>query len=472
MPIQPPRGVLDPGLRGLTIGLILTVTLVAFEALAVATALPAAEDDLGDIYLYGWTFSAFLLASLIGIAFAGERSDISGPALPFVLGLVLFAVGLLVGGLAQSMLILVGARAIQGLGAGAIPAVAYVSIGRAYPDSLRPRMLALFATAWVVPGLVGPGVAGVVAEYLSWRIVFLGIIPFVAGAALLALPGLRSVGPPAIPGHRRSLIPMSILLAFGAGLALTGPTLGSAPVAVPFIIVGLLIAVVPLKRLLPAGTLVARRGLPAAVAGTAILNFAFFGADAFIPLMLTEVRGQTTVVAGIVITITTLTWTGGSWVMERLGHRVGRGRLIRLGLGLIIVGTIMIIPVTGSAPLWLAGVAWAIAGAGIGLSYPGFSLAALSSTTEGSEGAAATSVKTAEFLAAAGGAGIGGAIVGAGDAGGWLPESLAINFALMALVCVPGLYAAVRLVFPSSLGEVHPSPVQVSNPSPAGTIGQ
>ncbi len=73
---------------------------------------------------------------------------------------------------------------------------------------------------------------------------------------------------------------------------------------------------------------------------------------------------------------------------------------------LIILGALMIIPVTGSAPLWLAAVAWAIAGAGIGLAYPGFSLAALSSTTEGSEGAAATSVKTAEFLAAAGGAGI------------------------------------------------------------------
>lgn len=472
MTADQPRGVLDPGLRGLTIGLILTVTLVAFEALAVATALPAAEDDLGDLYLYGWTFSAFLLASLVGIAFAGERSDISGPAVPFVLGLVLFGIGLVLGGLAPSMLVLVLARAIQGLGAGAIPAVAYVSIGRAYPDALRPRMLALFATAWVVPGLVGPGVAGVVAEYLSWRLVFLGIIPFVAVAAVLALPGLRSVGPPATPAHGRSLIPMSMLLALGAGIALTGPTIGSAPVAVPFIIVGILMAIIPLRRLLPPGTLLARRGLPAAVAGTAILNFAFFGADAFIPLMLTEVRGQTTIIAGIVITITTLTWTGGSWVMERLGDRVGRGRLIRVGLLLIILGALMIIPVTASAPLWLAAVAWAIAGAGIGLAYPGFSLAALSSTTEGSEGAAATSVKTAEFLAAAGGAGIGGAIVGAGDSGGWLPESLALNFALMAAVCVPGLYAAVRLVFPVN----GPSPRAPAGPAPqpsqAGTTGQ
>ncbi len=202
-----------------------------------------------------------------------------------------------------------------------------------------------------------------------------------------------------------------------------------------------------------------------------MLNFAFFGVDAFIPLMLTEVRGQTTVIAGIVITVTTLTWTAGTWVMERLGDRVGRGSLIRLGMIFIIVGSLGIIPVTGSAPLWLAAVAWALAGAGIGLAYPGFSLAALSSTPVGSEGATATSVKTAEFLSAAAGAGIGGAIVGAGDAGDWLPESLALNFTVMAIACLPGLYAATRLIFRSAaLSEA--SSAAASQPAPAGSPGR
>ena len=114
----PLEGVMSPGLRALTVGLVLTVTLVAFEALAVATALPAAERDLGDVQLYGWVFSAFLLASLIGIAFAGDRSDIGGPAFPYIAGLVLFGTGLVVGGLAPSMGVLVAGRAVQGLGAG------------------------------------------------------------------------------------------------------------------------------------------------------------------------------------------------------------------------------------------------------------------------------------------------------------------------------------------------------------------
>src|SRR5699024_10631260 len=152
-------------------------TLVGFEALAIATAMPAVEDDLGDIYLYGWVFSAFLLASLVGIAYAGDRADVAGPARPFAIGLGLFAVGLIIGGAAPSMQVLVLGRAIQGLGAGAIPAIAYVAIGLAYPEALRPRMFALNATAWVLPGLVGPAIAGAIAEFLTWRVVFVGLVP-------------------------------------------------------------------------------------------------------------------------------------------------------------------------------------------------------------------------------------------------------------------------------------------------------
>jgi MFS family permease len=444
-PLTAHGGVLGPGLRGLTIGLVLTVTLVAFEALAVATALPAAEDELGDVYLYGWAFSGFLLMSLIGIAFAGDRCDIGGPAAPFIAGLVLFAAGLVIGGLAVSMPMLVAGRAVQGLGAGAIPAVSYVVIGRAYPDALRARMLALYATAWVVPGLVGPGIAGVVAEYASWRLVFLGIVPLIGVAAVLAVPPLAALGPPPNPVPRKGQVLTATLLALGAGLVLGGWTSGDPVVGLPASAAGIAIAWKPFVSLMPRGVIRARHGLPAAVAGMAVLNFAFFGADAFVPLMLTDVRGQTTIVAGLVITVATLTWTSGTWVMERAGERLGRDRLIRSGVLLVAAGILLVIPVVGSAPVALAAVAWAVGGFGIGLAYPGLSLAALAATPQGQEGVTATSVKVAEFLAAAAGAGLAGAIVGAGDAGDWLAGAMGLNFALMAAACLPGFWAAMRL---------------------------
>src|SRR6201999_2130113 len=172
-------GIWTPGRRSLTIGLVLAVTLVAFEALAIATVLPVVSRQLGDLRLYGWVFSAFLLASLIGIVVAGTLADRAPLGRPMLAGLALFTLGLIIGGTAPDMAILVAGRAVQGLGAGVVPAVAYVAISRCYPEESRPRMFAVLSTAWVVPGLAGPGIAALVAEAVGWRWVFLGLIPLV-----------------------------------------------------------------------------------------------------------------------------------------------------------------------------------------------------------------------------------------------------------------------------------------------------
>src|SRR6266540_299018 len=159
-------GLWSPRRRALTMGLVLTITLVAFEALAVATIMPIVARDLGAIGspLYGWVFSAFFLGSLLGIVLVGGIIDRGGLVRPFVGGLALFSVGLIVGGLTPSMTVLVGARFLQGLGAGAIPPIAYVAIGRALPEELRARMFATLSTAWVLPGVIGPAISGLVAE--------------------------------------------------------------------------------------------------------------------------------------------------------------------------------------------------------------------------------------------------------------------------------------------------------------------
>ena len=154
---------------------MLDVVVVAFEALAVATVAPRVARDLGGLDLYGWTFAAFMLANLVSVVISGHAADRHGPAPPFAAGLLLFTSGLLVCGFAPTMPVLVLGRAIQGLGAGALLATAYVAIGRAYDERERPRQFALLSTAWVVPGLVAPGLAGVIAEQFGWRFVFLGL---------------------------------------------------------------------------------------------------------------------------------------------------------------------------------------------------------------------------------------------------------------------------------------------------------
>ena len=189
-------GLFAPHRRQLVIGLVLTVTLVAFEAMAVAAIMPDVKDDLGGLSLYGWVFSGFFLASLLGIVVAGQLADSRGLVLPYAVGLGLFSAGLVVGGAASSMPMLVVGRLLQGFGAGAIPAIAYASIGRGIPGPLRPKMFAVLSTAWVVPGLVGPSAALLVEHALSWRWVFLILVPLVVVAGVMTVPALAAMGPP------------------------------------------------------------------------------------------------------------------------------------------------------------------------------------------------------------------------------------------------------------------------------------
>ncbi len=163
------RSAWSPGQRLLTAGLIFMVTAVAFEGLAVPTILPATLDDLGGIGLYGWAFSGYSLTNLVGITIAGAEADRRGPLLPFAVGTLCFAAGLAIAGLAPTMAWVVAGRAIQGLGGGAIGSIMYVAISRGYDSSAQPRMIAIVSSAWVLPGLVGPALAGYVTQAASWR---------------------------------------------------------------------------------------------------------------------------------------------------------------------------------------------------------------------------------------------------------------------------------------------------------------
>src|SRR6476620_9063004 len=168
---------LGPEYRGLVVGVVGVVVAVAFEAIAVATAMPVAARELGGLQQYGLAFSVFLTTSLLGMVVAGEVSDRRGPVVPFVVAAVTFGVGLVIAGAAPSMLVLVIARAVQGFGAGLNIVSLYVVVGRAFPAELRPRVFSAISSGWVVPSLVGPPVAGLLADHVSWRWVFFGVLP-------------------------------------------------------------------------------------------------------------------------------------------------------------------------------------------------------------------------------------------------------------------------------------------------------
>src|SRR5260221_10452938 len=130
---DPVRGLWAPQRRALTAGLVLTITFVASEALAVVTVMPLVARDLGGVRLYGWVFSGFMLGSVIGIVAAGREADRRGPAAPFVGGLVLFGSGLGVAGPAPPPGGAVGGRRVEGPRAGGGSSLGPCSIRRPPP---------------------------------------------------------------------------------------------------------------------------------------------------------------------------------------------------------------------------------------------------------------------------------------------------------------------------------------------------
>jgi MFS family permease len=450
--VTAPDGVWAPARRRLTTGLVLTITLVAFEALAIATIMPVVSDDLGGLGLYGWVFSGFFLGNLLGIVLAGEAADRRGTRAPFLAGLVLFSLGLIIGGSAQSMPMLVAGRVAQGVGAGVIPAVAYASVGRGYPPELRPRVFAVFSSAWVVPGLIGPAAASAIERWSSWRVVFLALLPLVAVAAAMTLPALSSRAPAAAPGSpaagsSRDRRRDAVVLVAGVALVLGGLGAHEIALTIALVVTGALPAAWAFVRLVPTGTVALRRGMPAAVGVRGILTFAFFGTDAYVSLAMTDARDQPTWVAGLALTGATLAWTTGAWVQQRLVGERGPAWLVRRGFALLGVGIAgLLVALDPSVPVAVGIAAWSVAGLGMGLAYAPISVTVLGTAAPGQEGSASASLQLTDVLGVSLGTGLGGVFVALGDGRNWnTSSSLTLAFIVTLAVAAGGVFAARRL---------------------------
>ena len=426
-----------PGRRLLTAGLVFMVTVTAFEGLAVPTVLPATLAQFGGLPLYGWAFSGYFLASLVGTTLAGLEADRRGATAPLVAGSLLFAAGLLVAGLAPGMEWVVVGRVIQGLGAGAIFSIVYTIIGRGYDRAAQPRMIAIISSAWVVPGLVGPGLAGYVAQEASWRWTFLALVPWLPLAALAIAGPMRGLRPPSPNPDDQPARPVvdALRLALGAGLALGALTVGQLLPGAAMVVTGVVVGAGPLRRLLPEGSLTAAPGRGAAVAVVALVSVAFLGAEAFVPLSVSAVRGAGTVAGGLALTAAALTWATGSWLQDRFAAAGSRRGLLMAGALLIGAGIAVeaAIPIS-SLPVWVAAAGWAVAGLGMGLAYSTATLIVIETAAPGSEGAAATGAQLANTLGVAFGTGLAGGVVAIGATAGLAP-AIAVADLLMVVVC-------------------------------------
>jgi len=440
-----PSGILRGAQRGTTLGIVIVVTLIAFEAMAVATAMPFAVRDLGGLSYYSWAFTAFLVASVVGIVVSGDLSDRIGAARPLLAGLGVFTVGLVVAGVAPSMALFVAGRAVQGFGAGVVIVANYVVIAQVYDEALRPKVFAALSAAWVLPSVLGPPISGLLTQHLSWRLVFLGLPPFIVVGTLLLAPALRRL-PPRPAG--RSGARLRALFAVGAAggvvlLQVAGQELRW--ISLPLAVAGLALLAASLQRLLPSGTPRLRHGLPAVVAFRGLLAGSFFGADAFLPLTLTSVHGFPASLAGVPLVTAALGWSAGSWWQGRRGLQ-HRHKLVRSGFAAVAVAVLglAVVALPGVSG-WLAAPVWVLGGLGMGLAMSTFSVLALQFAPQGEQGFASSALQISDVLCSSLGVGLAGVLVLAVHrAGGSMSSGIVAVNILLASVAVVGAFASGR----------------------------
>jgi len=400
-PPQPHPRLLSPTYAATTAGMFALCAFVAFEATAVTTVMPTVADRLDGVGLYALSFAAPLASGVVGMVAAGGWSDRRGPARPLAVALALFSLGLLVCGTAPTMEALVAGRVLQGLGGGALTVCLYVVVGLVFPPQLRPAVFASFAAAWVLPSLFGPSLAALVADVLGWRWVFLGVVVLVALAAALVAPALRRVSlePTERPFPVRrllwALLAAVAVLAFELIGSRRGVLLALAGVA--FVLV-----VVALRRLLPAGTLVAARGLPAVIGTRGLLSASFFCSEAYIVFVLQERWDQSPSRAGLALTVVGVVWAGASQVQSRAGERVSHPAAMRWGTALVLAGTVgLTLVVAAHLHPALAVASYVVAGAGMGFGYPRTGVAMLAASGDADRGFNSSALSIADSLGGA-----------------------------------------------------------------------
>ena len=369
-----------PEYRRLSIGIIALVSVFGFEGIAVGAVMPVAAADLNAISNYAVAFTSFTMASLLGMTFAGLWANKIGLARVVIFAVAALAFGSMVAGFAPNLAVLTLGRSIQGFAMGIDLVTMYVVIGRMYPEALRAKALGMLAAAWVVPGLIGPGIAGLLVEVSSWRMTFWIVPLLLIGPITLLIPELKKL--PFVPSPVRTdakiqitsvLIAIGALAVFQAGASHVGRW--NTALVIAIFIGSLGVTAWSTRALMPTGFLRMAPGIPAIVGMRGVVAGSFFAAEIYVPLALQEIRGTSVALSGGVLTAATITWFAGSWLQGSHKLKYSRQQVLFVGvlltaLGIGLTPVAVFVPSSIVVSAVVASVVWGIAAFGMGMVFP------------------------------------------------------------------------------------------------------
>ena len=400
-----------------------SMAMIAVEATIVSTAMPQIAAQMGDLHLYSWVFSAFLLTQTAFTPVFGKLADTYGRRPVMLVGIAVFLIGSTLCGFATSMVALIGFRLLQGIGAGAIQPIGMTVVGDLYTIEERARIQGWLASVWGISSVVGPLAGGLIVQHVSWAWVFWINLPI---GLVSAIGFARYMREPERGGARTVDVAGAALFTLGvAALMVLLTELGDGPAQV--LAGSALVAVAAFaafawqetraREPMVAFRLWARRPIATANAATLFSGAALVGLTTFLPMYVQGVLNQSPLVAGFTLSVMVLGWPIGSTIAARAFGRFGLRSTLVFGGFLLPVGAAPFLLLgAGSSPL-LAGAGSVVMGLGMGFLSVSAVVLIQDCVGWGERGAATASNMFARSLGSTVGAAVLGAVLNLGLAG-------------------------------------------------------
>ncbi|HET7397974.1 MAG TPA: MDR family MFS transporter [Intrasporangium sp.] len=417
----------DVGLRSergpVLLAVMLSTALVALDQTIVATAVPSIVRDLGGFSEFPWLFSLYLLAQAATVPVYGKLADLFGRRPLMYFGIAAFLVGSVLCGAAWSMPVLIAARALQGLGAGAVQPIGMTIIGDIYSLRERAKVQGYVASVWGISSVIGPTVGGLFSQLLSWRFIFWVNIPLCVLAAWMLRRFQERLARTAEGRPRVDYLGAALLTAATTLLVLglleggqrwpwagwqTAAIFGSA--AALFGVFALVERRVA-DPILPVWVFRSRT-LQVTSALSLLVGGLILGLSSYVPTLGQEVAGATAIVSGFTLAALTLGWPVAAAISGRLYLSIGFRTTGLLGVALAVAGSIVLV-VGPVGSLGYVALACTLIGFGMGWVAAPALVVAQASVAWGDRGVATATNMFARSFGSAIGVAVFGAVVNA-----------------------------------------------------------